>query len=224
MIMTVLPPVVARSRFDYFDIVAIVWLIIGLLRGRKRGMSQEVLPLFQWIGIVTLAGLNYEDFGLAIHHNTFFSALWSNITAYLLIASCVHLIFFWCKQTFATKLVEKNWFGRSEFYLGMAAGATRFACMILAGMALLNSRVVTDAELAKTEKFQKDNFSDVRFPTYGGFQQEVLFKSFSGNWVRSNLKSVLIATVAPPPPSGVETTAPKSNKLIADASTPPIKK
>jgi heme/copper-type cytochrome/quinol oxidase subunit 1 len=150
--------------------------------------------------------------------------LWSNITAYLLIAAGVHLIYLWFKQMFGVRLVEHNVFGRSEFYLGMMAGGTRFACMLLAGIALMNSRIATDAELAKTEKFQKDNFSDIRFPTYGGFQQDVLFKSFSGNLIRSNLQSVLIATVTNAPPPMVATNAPKSNKMIADVPGQPAKK
>jgi uncharacterized membrane protein required for colicin V production len=224
MCIAVLPPVVANMKFDYFDIVAVVWLIIGLFWGRKRGMSQELLPLLQWIGIVSVAGLFYGPFGLLIHQDTFFSPLWSNITAYLLLAGMVHLIFFLLKPMLATKLLEKNPFGRGEFYLGMTAGAVRFACMLLAGMALMNSRVESEAELAKTEKFQKDNFSDIRFPTYGQFQQDVLFKSLSGNLVRSNLNSILIASVVAAPSPKAETNAPKSNKLIAEIPVQPAKK
>jgi uncharacterized membrane protein required for colicin V production len=224
MILAVLPPVVATARFDYFDTVAVGWLIIGLFRGRNRGMSQELLPLLQWLGIITAAGSLYLPFGLLIRQSTYFSALWSNVTAYLLIAAGVHLIYMWFKQMLAAKLVEKNLFGRAEFYLGMMAGATRFACMLLAGIALMNSRVVTDAELAKTEKFQKDNFEEIRFPTYGQFQQDVLFKSFSGNWVRSNLTSVMMASVTNAPSPQVATNAPKNNKLIADVPGQPAKK
>ena len=224
MNLAVFTPVIAVVHFDYFDIVIVGWLIIGLLWGRKKGMSQELLPLLQWVGIVTEAGLWYEPFGAVIHHNTFFSLLWSNITAYVLIAAGVHLICLWFKQMLGVKLVEGNYFGRAEFYLGMTAGAVRFACMLLAGMALMNSRVETEAELAKTEKFQKDNFSDIRFPTYGQFQQDVLFKSLSGNLVRSNLPSILIASVAPAPLLHGETNAPKNNKMIAEIPIQPAKK
>jgi hypothetical protein len=187
-------------------------------------MSQELLPLLQWIGIVLVAGLLHGPLGLLIHQNSFLSLLWSNIAAYLLLAGIVHLIYVLFKPVFTVKLVEKNPFGRAEFYLGMTAGAVRFACMLLAGMALMNSRVETEAELAKTEKFQKDNFSDIRFPTYGQFQQDVLFKSLSGNLVRSNLPSILIASVAPAPLLHGETNAPKNNKMIAEIPIQPAKK
>jgi uncharacterized membrane protein required for colicin V production len=186
---------VDAAKFNYFDIIALVWLFIGLLRGRKRGLSQELLPTFQWLGIVLAGGMFYWSVSPVIHQYAQFGTLWSNITAYVLIALGVHLIYLWFKQMLAAKLVEKDPFGRAEFYLGMMAGVVRFACMLLVAMALMNSHVETAAELAQTEKFQEAWFSDIRFPTYGEFQQEVLFKSFTGNLVESNLKSVLIASV-----------------------------
>jgi uncharacterized membrane protein required for colicin V production len=210
-------------KFDYFDIAAVCWLIIGLLWGRKKGISQELLPLLQWVGIVLAAGLLYEPFGQVIHSCTYFTPLWSNVTAYLLIAAGVHLIYFSIKLSLGPKLIEMNFFGRSEFYLGMMAGGARFACMLLAGMALMNSRIATEAELANTEKFQKENFSDIRFPTYGGLQQDVLIKSYSGKLVRTKLKSVLIATEVPKGTndgtntlSGTNTL--KKSKMIASAA------
>jgi Colicin V production protein len=222
--MVELPLIITNMKFDYFDIFAISWLIIGLFWGRKKGISQELLPLMQWLAIVTAGGLLYEPFGSFLHHHTFFSALWSYITAYLLIAAVVHVIYFWLKQVLGPKLGEKNLFGTSEFYLGMTAGAMRFGCMLLAVMALMNSRIVSEAELAKTEKFQKENFSDIRFPTYGGFQQDVLFKSFLGSWARSNLKTVLIASVAPAKKPEVQLGAPKMTNMIAAVPAPPSKK
>jgi uncharacterized membrane protein required for colicin V production len=219
MQMAVLPPVVATARFDYFDIVAVLWLIIGLYWGRKRGMSQELLPLLQWLGIVAAGGLLYGPFSSVIHQCTQFGSLWSNITAYLLIILCVHLAYMWFKGMFAEKLVKKDVFGRSEFYLGMVAGFMRFGCILLVGMSLMNSRVATAAELAQTEKFQAAWFSDIRFPTYGEFQQDVLFKSFTGSWVESNLTSVLIAPAAPAPAPKLETIAQRSNKTIDDILT-----
>lgn len=209
-------------KFDYFDIAAVCWLIIGLLWGRKRGISQELLPLLQWIAIVLAAGLLYEPFGLFIHKSTFFTPLWSNVTAYVLIAGGVHLIYFVAKLSLGAKLVGMNIFGRSEFYLGMVAGGARFACILLAGMALMNSRIATESELANTEKFQKENFSDIRFPTYGGFQQDVLVKSYSGKLVRSKLKSVLIATETPGTNAGTNTL--KNSKMIAAIPSPSAKK
>jgi uncharacterized membrane protein required for colicin V production len=223
MLVALAPPVVSNSRFNYFDILAVVWLIVGFFRGRKRGMSQELLPLMQWLGIVVLGGMFYFPLSLYVRQYTQFGALWSNVTAYVLIAIGVHLIYKWFKQMLADKLVEKDPFGRGEFYLGMMSGVVRFGCMIVAGMALMNSRVGTAAELAQMEKFQAAWFSDIRFPTYGEFQQDVLIKSFSGTWVETHLKSVLIASVNSGnarPGQKADTIAQKSNKEIDEILGP----
>jgi hypothetical protein len=187
-------------------------------------MSQEMLPLLQWLGIVAAGGLLYGPFSPVIHQCTQFGALWSNITAYLLIALGVHMIYLWFKRMLAEKLVKKDLFGHGEFYLGMVAGFVRFGCMLLVGMALMNSRVATAAELAKTEKFQAAWFSDIRFPTYGEFQQDVLFKSCTGSWVQSNLKTVLIASEISAPSPKSETIAQRSNKIIDDILSQTVKK
>jgi len=219
-----LPPVLNKTKFNYFDIIVLVWLIIGLFRGRKRGLSQELLPMLQWIGIVVAGGFFYLSFSALLRQYTQFNLLWSYVAAYLLIAAGVHLLYLWFRQLFAEKLVEKDPFGGAEYYLGMMAGVVRFACILLVALALMHSRVVTAAELAKTEKFQKDNFSDIRFPTYGELQQDILVKSFSGSFVESNLRSVLIATVNSPPPPKTESIAQKRNKLIDDILSSPAKK
>ncbi len=224
MCVAVLPPIVASAVFDYFDIVAVAWLILGLYLGRRRGMSQEVLPLLQWLGIVAAAGLLYAPFSVVVHQATQFSPLWSNITAYLLIALGVHLIYLWMKHILAERLVKKDLFGRGEFYLGMMAGCVRFGCMLLAGIALMNSKVATAADLEKTAKFQADWFSDIRFPTYGEFQQDVLVKSCTGSFVESNLKPILIATASPDVKPKSETIAQKSNKIIDDILNQTTKK
>jgi uncharacterized membrane protein required for colicin V production len=59
ILLAVTPPKVDYAKFNYFDVIVVVWLIIGLLRGRKRGMSQELLPTLQWLGIVIVCGLFY---------------------------------------------------------------------------------------------------------------------------------------------------------------------
>ncbi len=222
--VAVLPPAVANVMFGYFDIFAIGWLILGLIVGRKRGMSQEFLPLLQWIGIVTAAGLLYAPFSPIIHQCTQFTPLWSNITAYLLIAIGVHFIYLGLKRMLAERLVKKDLFGRSEFYLGMVVGFARFGCMLLALIALMNSKVATAAELKETEKFQAAWFSDIRFPTYGEFQQDVLFKSCTGNFVETNLKPILIATASNEAGPKSETIAQKSNKIIDDILNQTTKK
>jgi uncharacterized membrane protein required for colicin V production len=193
-------PDLSRFRVNYVDFIVVVWLIIGLLYGRKRGMTQELLPMMQWLAMVVVAGLFYQPVALLIRQYGRFDLLWANISAYLLIAFGVHLVYLWIKHLIHQKLIGTDMFGRMEYYLGMLAGVIHFACVWVMICALMNARIITKAELAKTEKAQSDAFSDIRFPTYGSVQQAVLFQSFSGALIETNLNVVLIASVNAKPP------------------------
>jgi uncharacterized membrane protein required for colicin V production len=194
------------TAMSYVDIIVMVWLLVGLLCGRRRGMTQEVLPTIQWVLIAALAGLFYAPFGGLIAQVTSgaFTHLWANVTAYVIIAFVIHLFFVWIKQGLDEKLTGSDYFGRSEYYLGMAAGLVRFACMFIVLVAIMHSYVYTQAELAETEKMQKKNFEDIRFPTYGSIQHAVLSESVSGRWISGTLSCVMITTAPsakPTPPT-----------------------
>ena len=180
MEMAALLPVFSKLTVNYVDFIVVVWLIVGLFYGRKRGMTQEILPTIQWVAIVVVSGLFYRPLAQLIRQYARFDSLWSNITGYLLVAFAVHLVYLWAKHLIHQKLIGTDMFGRMEYYFGMAAGVIHFGCILLMGFALLNARIVTQAELAKTEKAQSDAFSDIRFPTYGSIQQAFLFQSFTG--------------------------------------------
>jgi len=179
-------------------------------------MSQELLPLFQWVGIVIAAGLLYNPLSPIVKQYTQFNLLWSNITAYLLVALCVHMVYRFLKRLLEESLMEKDVFGGGEFYFGMAAGVMRFACMLVVGIALMNSRIITAGELAANEKFQKENFEAIRFPTYGQVQQEILFRCLTGKLIEDHLHPVLIASLHGPGAKASETIAQKNNKMLDD--------
>jgi uncharacterized membrane protein required for colicin V production len=207
-------PTLNGISYNYVDGIIVAWLLVGILRGRKRGMTQELLPTSQWVAIVILAGLFYGPVGGIIFQATSgaFNHLWSNITAYVAIAFIIHLLILWLKQGIGEKLIGSDYFGRAEYYLGMIAGLIRFACMFVVFCALMHSRVYTAAELAETERMQKKNFEDIRFPTYGSIQHAVLSESFVGHWLVDNMDRVMISTTPGSKPS--ETIAQKREDSI----------
>ncbi len=210
--------------FNYFDGIVVVWLLVGVSLGRKHGMTQEILPTLQWLAILVLAGLFYLPFSLVIFQYTSgaFNILWSRITAYLLIAFATNLLFLWLKETIGEKLTGSDYFGRAEYYLGMMAGLVRFACIVVVLCALMNSRVYSAAELAETEKMQKKNFEDIRFPTYGTVQRAILKESFTGQLLENKMPRVLIASVLGGKP--VPSPAKKRDDSIAAILTSPSAK
>ncbi|HWD18881.1 MAG TPA: CvpA family protein [Verrucomicrobiae bacterium] len=198
--MCILGLAVNKLAFNYFDIFVVLWLIVGVILGRKHGMSQEILPMLQWIGIMVAAAFFYRPLAAVFRQNTSLDMLWCVIFSYVLIGLGVHFVFLWIKKAVGEKLVGSDLFGRAEFYLGMAGGAVRFACMLVCLLALMNARIISKEELARTAKVQNQNFEGVSFPTYGSIQQAVLFESFSGHAAKENLKPLLIASVTPEAP------------------------
>jgi hypothetical protein len=218
MQMAAFLPALSRLSVNYVDFFVVVWLIIGLAYGRKRGMTQELLPTIQWLAIVIVAGIFYRPLALIVRQYCRFEMLWSNVFAYILIAFAVHLVYLWIKQLIHQKLIGTDIFGRGEYYLGALAGMVHFGCMFILVCSLMNSRIITRAELAKNDKAQGDAFSDIRFPTYGTVQQAVLFQSFAGTLIETNLNSVLIATVVTKgsPGKGPETLKQQQERMVSE--------
>jgi uncharacterized membrane protein required for colicin V production len=178
---------------SWFDILVLALLAVGILRGRKRGMSQELLDLCQWLAMVIVGALFYAFLGQHLARYTHVSLVFGNVAAYVALVVAVKLGFTFLKRCVGEKLLQSDAFGGMEYYLGMVSGCLRFACMVLVGLALLHARHTTAEELAAQAKMQRDNFGDISFPTLATIQQDVFQASVTGSFVRTHLKEQLIA-------------------------------
>lgn len=214
MFMAATLPAVRNVSFNFWDGIFAVWVIVGIFVGRKRGMSQELLPALKWIAIAVLSGLLWGPVSTFVFKNTngAFNHLWSNITGYLIIAFLINLAFISLKNWFGEKLTSSDFFGRAEYYLGMFSGLLQFVSILIVLLALMNSRVYSDAELAADEQVQKKNFEDIKFPTYMSIQHAILKESFTGQFVRSKGYRLLIAPAGEAPPT--ESAAKKEEQQI----------
>ena len=134
--------------FNWFDFFPLAMLIVGVIIGRRRGMSAELLGLFQWLLIVFLAALACEPVGRFLAELSGFSPVTSYVTAYLLAAGVIKLFFVLLKRMAGEKLVGSDVFGSLEYYLGMLAGAVRFACMTIFALALFHAKPLNPEQLA----------------------------------------------------------------------------
>lgn len=180
-----------------FDIVLIIVILVGIWRGRKRGISNELLDVLEWIGIVVGAGLGYPYVGGLLVRYANVPNGFANVLGYLIIAAVILAIFKSIKRAVGEKLVQGDSFGRFEFYLGMIAGAIRFACILLFVLALLHSKYSTAEARAAYAKLQQDNLGSISFPTLDGIQQSVFYESYSGNFIRTNLAEIMIQPSVP---------------------------
>jgi uncharacterized membrane protein required for colicin V production len=183
--------------FNWFDFVVLGVLGIGVFRGRQRGMSEELLGLFEWLTIVVVSALAYRPLGRIAAANSDMTLLMAYLGAYLLSVIGIKFFFSWVRRIVGEKLVGSDLFGGAEFYLGMIAGAVRFGCLLLVVLAMLHAKNITSEQLAKQAKMQKDNFGDISFPTFGSVQHDVFYGSLSGRFITRHLSDQLIEATSP---------------------------
>jgi uncharacterized membrane protein required for colicin V production len=122
-----------------FDVILALALLMGFFRGRKHGMSEELMKLVKWLILVVVCSLFYQPLGQALANSGLFSLLASYIIVYAVLALAVVGVFALFKHYLGEKLVGSDFFGRSEFYLGMGSGVLRFACILVVVLAVLNA-------------------------------------------------------------------------------------
>jgi len=188
----------------WFDLALVVILVFGLFRGRKNGMTKEVIPLFQWISIVVVAGLVYEIVGDEIINLSGWEKLPAYLTAYLALTLVVWIIFTMIKKPLMPRLTGSNFFGHSEYYLGMISGLIRYACILLFALALLNAPFYSLADIRAHQAYVarwygggEKGYSGDYFPTIQGIQQSVFENSFTGSFIKKYLDPILINTGSP---------------------------
>lgn len=186
-----------KIPFNWFDLALLVVLFLGIWRGRKHGMSEETLPLAKWLVIVFGAAVAYEPVGQFLMGVTPFGLLFCYILGYLLAIGVVFALFSLFKRALGGKLIGSDMFGRSEYYLGMGAGMVRFACILMVGLAMLNSRLYTAAEVRAMQRFQQENFDNNFFPTLQSVQSSVFERSLTGTQIQKYCAQFLIKPTSP---------------------------
>ena len=198
MIAAAAPPATNGMPVNWFDMAVVVVLGFGLFRGRRNGMSKELLPLLQWLVMVTVCGLGYTMLA-GVLAGLIPDKLWNCLVAYLALALAVFIVFTILKRQLDDKLVKSNYFKGGEYYLGMLSGMVRYACVLLFVLALLNARVYTPAEIAQQKAFDEKNFggglfAGNYFPHLFQVQAAVFKDSFLGPHIKDNAGMLLINT------------------------------
>lgn len=184
--------------FNGFDLILVLILFAGVHRGRKQGMSLELMQLVKWLLVLFVCAVAYEPIGSFFSETTsMFSMFACYLMAYSGAALVIVLIFAGLKRSMGGKLIGSDIFGRAEYYLGMGAGMIRFAAALLVALALLNARYYTQAEVKAEEKFQNDVYGSTFFPTFHSVQAAVFERSLTGPWIKDNLSFLLIKPTQP---------------------------
>jgi uncharacterized membrane protein required for colicin V production len=183
--------------FNWLDLAVVAIIGVGVAKGRKRGMSEELLDVLKWLVILVACGHLYQPLGEMLSTATVFSLLACYVAVYAGLALIIVLLFSAIRRQIGAKLVGSDVFGMGEYYMGMAAGGFRYLCIILVAMAFLHARHYSEAELIAQQQSQERNFGSTFFPTFATFQQSIFQHSFVGSQVRQHLGMLLIASTAP---------------------------
>jgi len=184
--------------FNWFDLLLLALLFWGLRIGRKRGMSEELPYLLKWLAIAFGCAFAYQPLGLLItSHSSVFSDLAAYRMAYIGTALVIAAFFSALKTALGEKWVSAEFFGSTEFYLGMVAGCIRFCCMLIAALSLLNARSYNAAEVNAAIKYQNENYGSNFFPTMQTVQSQVFERSMIGPTIKKDLAFLLIKPTRP---------------------------
>lgn len=183
----------------WFDIIVLAILVTGIIRGRKHGMSEALMPLLRWLTAVAVAALLYKPIGLFIESQTLLSKLSSFITAYLGCLLVVFILFAVIKRVSGGKPISAERFGKSEYYLGIVGGLVTVCCMLLVALSFLNARRFTSKEIQTRQAYEKDVYGSSFFPTLSSMQSFVFKKSLTGSTLQKVAGGLMIEpTVAKP--------------------------
>ena len=183
---------------NLFDFVLVGVLVAGILRGRKHGMSEELLGVLKWVAILTVCAAVYEPVGMFFANSSHvLSLVTCYLMAYIGVALVILFAFAGIKRALGGKLLGSDIFGQAEYPLGMGSGLLRFTCMLLAALALLNARYFSPAEVRAMEKFQDDVYGSNFFPTLHTLQSTVFERSLTGPWIKQHLSFLLIKPTEP---------------------------
>lgn len=187
-----------QMPFNWFDVVVVGLLIFGFFRGRKRGMSEELISVLMWLSIAIGCAFLYQPIGaLIVGSGTVFSDLAGYLMGYIAAALVIAVLFALLRKAVGSKLVSAETFGRSEFYLGMIAGMVRYTCILIAALALLNARSYNNSEIKAEIKYQNDVYGSNFFPTLFTVQSQVFERSLSGPMIKQYLGPLLIKPTTP---------------------------
>jgi len=199
--------------FNWFDVALILVLVFGLWRGRRNGMSKELLPLIQLLVLVIAATFSYKPLGdLLIRQGVIHSVFGRSfnertaayVSSYLFVLAVVCLVFSFIKRSLKPKMEGSNFFGSGEYYLGMVSGFVRYGCIVILPLALLNAPVYTQADIAAAKAYSNrwfggglDGYSGDFFPTLSEVQTSVFKESLTGPFLKDDLPVLLVNTGGP---------------------------
>lgn len=200
-----------KTWFNWFDVALVLVLGFGFWRGRKHGMTKELIPVSFWLAVVIVAGVFNDILGdlfikwgviRTVFGTTFNEKTAAYVTSYLLIATIILIIFSFVKKLTKRGMEGSNFFGGSEYYFGIISGVVRYACIVLFFLALINAPFYSQNEIAAKQAYNNrwygggmKDFKGDFIPSMDEFQFSVFNASLLGPFIHDWFSAVLIHSV-----------------------------
>ena len=210
----------AGPEFGLFDALLIIAIGLGIWRGKKRGISEELLDFLQWLVTIVAAGFLYGLVGDLLAQAKL-PRLWANIGGYVLVIIAISILFGFIKKSVGNKLVDSDFFGGWEYRLGGLAGGIRYFCIWIACLSLLSARYFDPAAVAAERKYQEKEVGGVLMPTWGMAQRMALYDSLSGPYLRQYLAHQLMTPVGYVKTSSDNTLGKQQQRVLDDVTATP---
>ena len=202
-----------KMWINWFDVAVISIVAFGFWRGRKNGMTKELLPVSLWLTIVIAAGLGNQMLGDMLRQQGIIRSVFGKainektaayLSAYLLITVLALIVFSFIKRGVKPKLEGSNFFGGSEYYFGMVSGMIRYACILIFGLALLNAPYYSVADILAAKAYSNRwfgggmaGYSGDFFPTVSELRVSIFKESLAGPFIHSNFSELLVNSGPP---------------------------
>ena len=177
---------------NIFDVFVMVMLIVGLIRGKKRGMSEELLDVFKWLLVVVVAARGYKLMGEWVANFANIPVLIAYVICYLFVVMVITGVFSTIKRKMGEKVFESDLFGKAEYPLGALAGMVRYGCTLLAMLAVLNAFDFNYDQIAISDKSQGDSMGMTLIPPKEAWHKGIFINSLTGQFVRKHLEDHMI--------------------------------
>ncbi|MGB0583139.1 MAG: hypothetical protein ACPGVU_25935 [Limisphaerales bacterium] len=190
-------PILAALRLNMFDALLLGALGWGVYQGKEQGASSTHVSVVQWMVIALPGGLAGAFLGSFLGP-MLGSAYWGQLTGYLIWIFIVVGFFAFLNSKGASEWKEADWFGKTEYPLGVLGCMIKYFCIVLTVMSLLNANYYTSEMIRRDREWQIEEFGSALFPSFTMLNNTVFNTSFSGPPLKKTFEGWAILPSAKP--------------------------
>lgn len=176
----------------WFDLVAVVVLIVGFKTGQHKEALPKLLSAIRWALTLLICLFLYKLPALWLAKKF---SMQPDTVALMLFPLEFLIVFFlvgivWKRVT--NIYSDKEPFGKWEHHMTKVAGSLRFLVFLLVAMAWISGRYVTEKDIRDHKTFCKENFGGITYPVLSTINNDMFNGSYTGKFAKDYLGGILM--------------------------------